>query len=168
MDLILSLMPIRLIRTLTRSTSEKILIGALMALGLLATVIAGLKMTTFKEFGKGDPMQQTVRPSLYAKMEEQVGIIALSLPCLKAPVERLLKRLGILKEHHLTRPSFVNTMSLHDARKEPDQRSSSEGSLHRGKSDVRIDSLGVMPSSSTNSNAHTRRNIPGNNDWNAV
>ena len=62
-DLVLSLMPIRLIRTLNRNTSEKILIWVLMALGLLATATACAKMPTFKSFGTGDPMQGTMKPS---------------------------------------------------------------------------------------------------------
>ncbi|KAH7394486.1 hypothetical protein BKA66DRAFT_410867 [Pyrenochaeta sp. MPI-SDFR-AT-0127] len=151
MDLTLSLMPIHLIRTLHRSTSEKILICVLMALGLLATTIACLKMTTFTTFGQGDVMQATIMPSLWAKLEEQVGIIASSVPCLKGPAETLLMKFGLLKEHHLTRPSFVGDVSLPTV-KEQDDRSSGDGSSRKGN--VRIDSVAVAlgntpPSSST-------------------
>jgi hypothetical protein len=52
MDVILSLMPIRLVRALRRSTSEKILIAVLMALGLCATAISCAKMTTFSKLEK--------------------------------------------------------------------------------------------------------------------
>ncbi|KAF2785479.1 hypothetical protein K505DRAFT_206559, partial [Melanomma pulvis-pyrius CBS 109.77] len=143
MDLALALMPIRLIRTLTRPTSEKILISFLMALGLLATAIMCAKMTTFNDFGKGDPMQATIKPSMYAKIEEQIGIIAACLPCLKSPAEQLLKRFGILKEHQLTRPSFVNTVPLGDLAKEEDQRSSGDGSVPSRKAEFRVDSVSV-------------------------
>jgi hypothetical protein len=155
MDLILSLMPIRLIITLNRSTSEKILIGCLMGLGLVATAVACGKMTTFADFGKGDPMQATIAPSMYAKLEEVVGIIASCLPPLKAPIEQLLKKMGIFKEHQLTRPSFVNTVpmgTIHD--KQEDQRSSGEGSgsIPAGKDEIRIDSVSVKPGSSESAN----------------
>lgn len=148
MDLILALMPIRLIRTLTRPTSEKILISFLMALGFLATAITCAKMTTFNDFGKGDPMQATIKPSMFAKIEEQIGIIAACLPCLKSPAEQLLKRFGILKEHQLTKPSFVNTVPMGDLTKEEDLRSSGDGSAPSRKGEFRVDSVSVMPGSS--------------------
>ncbi|EAT81286.1 hypothetical protein HBH56_131940 [Parastagonospora nodorum] len=154
-DLALSLMPVRLIRTLNRSTSEKILIFALMALGLLATGIACAKMTTFTTFGKGDPMQGTILPSLWAKLEEQVGIIASSLPCLKNPIERLLKSTGILKEHQLKRPSFVADLSLPAVPKDSDEQDSSVGSLIN--EDIRVDSAAVASTSNVNISAQGHR-----------
>jgi hypothetical protein len=143
MDFTLSLMPIRLIRTLHRSTSEKLLICFLMSLGLLATAIACAKMTIFTNFGKGDMMQATIMPSLWAKLEEQVGIIASSLPCLKNPAENLLRKIGILKEHQLTRPSFIDdaNLSMPTVVKDPDERSS--GDAESGKGNVRVDSAAV-------------------------
>ena len=115
MDLVLALMPIKFVRSLTRPMREKILIGCLMALGLCATVIAGVKMTTFNDVGLGDPMFDTIKPSLYAKLEELVGIIAACTPCLKAPIEHLLKRFGILSEPaEITMPSFVATAKTQD------------------------------------------------------
>lgn len=166
MDLILSLMPIRLIRTLHRSTSEKLLIGVLMALGLVATAVASIKMTTFNDFGKGDPMQATVRPSTLAKLEEVVGIIASCLPCLKQPAEHILRKFGVLKEHQLTRPSFVNTVPLPDMPKGQDERSNSEGSLPSAKGDVRVDSVNMTPGSSNSNTKAT--NDQRKEAWHAV
>lgn len=135
-------MPIRLIRTLHRSRSEKILIGVLMSLGLLATAIACAKMSTFTNFGKGDLMQATIMPSLWAKLEEQVGIIASSLPCLKGPAERLLRKSGLIKEHQLTRPSFVaNSPVSIPTWKDQEERTSHDA--QSGKGDVRVDSAAV-------------------------
>ncbi|CAO2657949.1 Nn.00g072090.m01.CDS01 [Neocucurbitaria sp. VM-36] len=143
MDLVLSLMPIRLIRTLHRSTSEKILICFLMSLGLFATAVACAKMTTFTNFGKGDPMQATIMPSLWAKLEEEVGIIATSLPWLKRPAENLLKKMGLLKEHQLTRPSFVGEVgSSRPSMTELEERSSGDDSSN-GKGNMRVDSVAV-------------------------
>jgi len=152
MDLMLSLMPIRLIRTLNRSTSEKILIGVLMALGLLATAINCAKMTTFNSFGKGDVMQATIVPSLWAKLEEQVGIIATSLPWLKSPVERWLKKMGLLKEHQLTKPSFVADMSLPVVKDDGDN-SSNGGAESAGatKENIRVDSAAILGTKDSNS-----------------
>jgi len=82
-----------------------------MALGLLATVITGIKMTTFHSFGTGDSTRDTFYSSLYAELELLIGIIAACLPTLKAPVERLLRRKGFLSEPAQASPSdlsFVN------------------------------------------------------------
>ncbi|KAF2006698.1 hypothetical protein P154DRAFT_222962 [Amniculicola lignicola CBS 123094] len=165
MDLILALFPTKFIRSLTRSPSEKILISCLMALGLLATIICGLKMTTFGSFGKGDPMQGTIRPSMYAKIEEQIGIIASCLPALKGPVESLLKKYGILNEHMLTRPSFVDTVPMGSLPKEHDQRSSGEISApHLDKDDIRIDSVSVKPGSAS-SEPHLEKTTSRKEGW---
>ncbi|KAF2111947.1 hypothetical protein BDV96DRAFT_498380 [Lophiotrema nucula] len=152
MDLVLAMMPIRLIRMLTRPPAEKVLIGILMATGLLATSMACAKMTTFPNFGKGDPMQATVAPSTYAKLEEIVGIIASSLPALKQPVEKLLKRYNLFDTRfHNTRPSFVGDqpVSLPQMPREQDQRSSGEASSQGVKDKIRIDSVSVLPGSSS-------------------
>ncbi|KAF2713930.1 hypothetical protein K504DRAFT_530833 [Pleomassaria siparia CBS 279.74] len=151
MDLILTFMPIRLVLTLTRTTSEKILISCLMALGLLATTVLCIKMTTFNDFGKGDPMQATIKSSMLAKIEEQAGIIAACLPCLKSSVEQLLKKLGILKEHQLTRPSFVNTLPMAEFSKEDDGKTTRDQSITSGKGGIRVDSVSLLAGGSTGS-----------------
>ena len=158
-DFVLSFMPIRLIRTLHRSTSEKVLIAILMALGLCATAISCAKMTTFPNFGKGDIMQATIMPSLWAKLEEQVGLIATSLPCLKRPVELLLKRTGVLKEHQLSTPSFVVDMSLPGMLIREDERSSCE--QFTAKDRVRIDSHAAQGRNSTSNGSTQGRQ----NEW---
>ncbi|KAN0096780.1 hypothetical protein V8E51_015585 [Hyaloscypha variabilis] len=116
MDLALALMPIILIRTtLTRPTREKILIGALMATGLLATAFACKKATYFHTKGEGDQMINSVDSTFWAKMEQVTGIIAACMPCLKQPAEELLRKIGILGEEHfpgMSRPSFVLSSRL--------------------------------------------------------
>lgn len=91
-------MPVQLIRTLQRPLREKLLISCLMATGLFATGIAAYKMTLSQQANMGDLLTSTVKLSLWCKLEEQVGIIAACLPCLKASIESLLHRFGILKQ----------------------------------------------------------------------
>ena len=67
-----------------------------MSLGLVATAIACIKIPTFGR--RGDTLRTTIYSSMLAKIEEQVGIIAACLPCLKSPAERALRRMGILGE----------------------------------------------------------------------
>lgn len=150
MDLTLSLMPIRLILTLQRSTTEKSLICILMSMGLLATAVACVKMTTFNDFGKGDVMQATIKPSMLARLEEIVGIIACSLACLKSPIEKALKRAGFMKQHDLTTPSFVNAVSLPGF---GDQRDDSGYGIS-GKGSVVVEHGDVTPGSSVRSVFH--------------
>ncbi|KAF1955251.1 hypothetical protein CC80DRAFT_526283 [Byssothecium circinans] len=109
MDLVLSLMPIRLVRSLSRPTRDKVLIGVLMSLGLVATIIAGVKMSTFGTYDNGDVLQATVKPSMYAKAEELVGIIACSAPCLRSPIDRVLKKIQLRRkrEEQRSKPSYV-------------------------------------------------------------
>jgi hypothetical protein len=47
--LILALSPIKLIRTISRPLREKLLISIPMATGLLATAIACVKLTTYRD-----------------------------------------------------------------------------------------------------------------------
>jgi hypothetical protein len=140
-----------------------------MALGLLATAINCAKMTTFTSFGRGDVMQATIIPSMWAKLEEQVGIIATSLPWLKSPTENWLKKMGLLKEHQLTRPSFVADVSLPIVKdKDADERSSREVERVKAKAkgDVRVDSVAVaLGNKASNSSL---LNDQASNTWQAV
>jgi hypothetical protein len=138
MDLTLALMPIRLIRNLTRPLTEKILIGILMATGLLATGVLCAKLSTYPTFGQGDPMQATVGPSTWTKLEELCGIIASCLPSLKEPGEKALRKIGILTTRlHNTLPSFVNSHQISLQGLPKDHTSGREGSPSQlGKDDV--------------------------------
>jgi hypothetical protein len=111
MDFILALMPIHLIRTLNRSTREKILICLMMSLGITAGVISSYKSSISDKAFAGDLLSGTVLIAMWNELEALLGIIAACIPCLKAPGERLLHQFGLLSSRmEITRPSFV--MSL--------------------------------------------------------
>jgi hypothetical protein len=114
-------------------------------------------MTTFTTFGKGDPMQGTILPSLWAKLEEQVGIIASSVPCLKNPIERLFN-----KEHQIKRPSFFADLSLPAVPKDSDDQGIAIGS--QIKEYVRVDSAALASTSNVNISAQGYRS----ETWEAV
>ncbi|RDL40224.1 uncharacterized protein BP5553_00203 [Venustampulla echinocandica] len=108
MDLTFAIMPIKLIWTLNRPFRERLLIGVLMAMGILTTAIRCARMTTYKSMHTGDILTNSVRISLWAQLEGLVGIITACLPCLKGPAERALRRAGVLSSgFHLSKPSFV-------------------------------------------------------------
>lgn len=103
-------MPVQIIRTLNRPLQEKILIGSLMAMGLLATAVAAYKMTLSVRVFEGDMLQTTVTLSIWCKLEELIGIIAACLPSLKRPSEELLRRFGLLRDRMMQSemiPSFI-------------------------------------------------------------
>jgi hypothetical protein len=113
MDLTLALMPIRFIRTLHRSRTEKFLIGILMGMGLFATAVLCAKLTTLKTIGKGDPMKASIPVVMWTKLEEQVGIIAACLPAIKRLAERVLRKWSLVTTRfHNTQPSFVNNYPM--------------------------------------------------------
>jgi len=113
-DLMLAIMPIKLIRTLSRPPRERILISFLMTTGLLATAVACVKLNTYHrdphKWALPDQLVDSINPTLYSKMEELLGIIAACMPCLKRPAEELLRRIGLLGEVHwpgLSKQSFA-------------------------------------------------------------
>jgi hypothetical protein len=81
-----------------------------MPTGLLATAFACYKTTTFSMHNTGDSLISSIKPALFAKLEEVLGVIAACMPCLKHPAEELLRKTGVLGEQHfpgMSRPSFV-------------------------------------------------------------
>jgi hypothetical protein len=131
MDFALAMMPIQLLRHIHRPLREKILIGVLMALGLLATGIAGYKMPLSKKVYLGDTLSTTVELSLWNRLEMLVGIIAACMPCLKSTAERFLQDIGILADRF-----DISMLTLDISNKHGSPPSSS------GRSDP-VDSLNV-------------------------
>jgi hypothetical protein len=95
-DLICAIIPGILIKSLTRSTVEKILTFALLAACLVASgvVIAKMYYTIVFDFASSDGFYIMVDKMFWSRMEESVIIIAACAPLLRGPVERGLKRLG--------------------------------------------------------------------------
>ncbi|KAE9366038.1 hypothetical protein N431DRAFT_495821 [Stipitochalara longipes BDJ] len=160
MDFILATMPVQLIRTLPRPLRERVLISCLMAMGLLATGIAAYKIPLSREVNNGDPLSATVKLSLWNKLEEQLGLIAACLPCLKAQMEDLLHRLGILK----TRMSHWSTFATSLKETSSSYPSSRQDSDEPKTEDTRHSSDAGLVSFATNTLAthHTRGTFKSN------
>ncbi|KAK2789663.1 hypothetical protein FQN52_006002 [Onygenales sp. PD_12] len=161
-------MPIRLIWGLQRPLRERILVSCLMGMGLVATGTVCVKMTTFVTVGQGDPLSSTVWPSLLAKLEELLGIIAACTPCLKSPAERFLQRIGVISDRYAnstTRPSFV--ASHHQAPKDytisPNQNRNNRGD------DIDMEEVEITTKPQSKSSSITqisRLGSAGKSDWN--
>jgi len=130
-DIILALMPVRLIRTLNRPTAEKILICCLMATGIAAGVVSVYSITLSDKVFGGNLLSTTVTLSLWCSIELLLGVIAACLPFLKASTERLLRRFGLLADRpDMTKPSFVRSID--------DQESQQRGFPESSDSSTRV------------------------------
>lgn len=96
-DVIFALVPITFLRKIRRPMREKVLIGVLMGLGLLAAVASSVKVAVSSTFGEtGDPGFDGISVGMWSLIEEHIGLIAACIPCLRQPFNKLLHYLGIL------------------------------------------------------------------------
>ncbi|KAK5653423.1 hypothetical protein OQA88_8908 [Cercophora sp. LCS_1] len=97
-DLILSLLPITFILHLRRPLHEKVLIGCLMGAGLASTAVAVARLFLIMDYlGKSGPKINMVQDILWG-FELTLGILAASVPTLKAPMHRHLMKWGVLRD----------------------------------------------------------------------
>lgn len=102
-DIIFALLPISFIRKMQRPLREKLVLSALMALGLFAAAASVVKTTLVKHYGStGDALWDSVDLNIWSTLEVQTGIIAACIPCLKSPFERVLDRLGLISKKGLS------------------------------------------------------------------
>ncbi|EAQ90397.1 predicted protein [Chaetomium globosum CBS 148.51] len=96
-DFTISILPITFIRNLRRPFYEKFLIGCLMTAGMGATGIAVARLFLIMGYlGKGTARINALQDFLWG-MELTIGVLATSLPTLKAPVHGLLQSWGVLR-----------------------------------------------------------------------
>ncbi|KAF2178183.1 hypothetical protein K469DRAFT_754691 [Zopfia rhizophila CBS 207.26] len=97
-DIFFAITPITFIGHLRRPLLERFLIVFLMALGLVASSTAIIKMVHLAHYmDQGfDRLHDMLDLTIWVKVEEILIIIAACAPVLKSPVERLLRRIGIL------------------------------------------------------------------------
>jgi len=99
-DLVLSLLPLTFIHGLHRPVHEKVLIGCLMSAGLVATAVAITRLLLIVGLGPGankGPYLNMVQDLLWG-FELTIGVLAASVPTLKAPIHRKLLSWGVLKD----------------------------------------------------------------------
>jgi hypothetical protein len=116
-DLIFSLIPLTFIAHIKRSTRERMMIVILMACGLFASSASIAKAIVVQWLTEdGDIIPRLIEGAdlaLCSNIEEQVGIIAACLPVLKAPIHRLLLRLGLAsRSQDHSDQTFTSTNSV--------------------------------------------------------
>lgn len=99
-DVLFTLIPLTFIYKIRRPLREKILLGFLLGLGIVASAASIVKVTLADEFpGSTDQTYDSVELSMWSIIEGNTTIIAACAPCLKSPAERALRRLGLLSLH---------------------------------------------------------------------
>ncbi|KAE9368221.1 hypothetical protein N431DRAFT_304507, partial [Stipitochalara longipes BDJ] len=95
-DIILSLFPLTFLRHLRRPRTEKVLIGILMAMGMMASAASITKAVLVHQWASAtDSFKFGFAISMWTCVEMFIGIIAACLPTLKATFQKLLAKVGI-------------------------------------------------------------------------
>ena len=108
-DLLLSLAPMVMLWNLHRPLRERILVCCLMGVGLLASVACIVKAVIVREWGRADIDNWALAMSIatWTVTEQLLAVLAACSPSLKGPLERLLRRFGVLIVHYNSQLSFI-------------------------------------------------------------
>jgi len=94
-DLVFSFIPITFIHKLRRPRNEKIFLSILMGLGLFASTFAILRTVGLASFYmQQDYFRTNTMPVLWASLEQEVALVAATMPTLKSFVQRALVGIG--------------------------------------------------------------------------
>ncbi|KAH8880573.1 hypothetical protein GQ53DRAFT_669582, partial [Thozetella sp. PMI_491] len=109
-DVLLSLIPLTFIVRIQRPLREKIAVGIIMGLGIVASISSIYKTTLAKNYGvTGDTLTDGVALTIWSVLEVQLGMIAACLPALKQLFERVLGRMGLISSQRSgARSGYIN------------------------------------------------------------
>lgn len=98
-DVIFTLIPLSFLHNVRRSLRDRVIIGFLMSLGLLASAAAIVKALMVGRFDETDDASgHGLSIALWASIEAQVGIMAACIPCLRGAFLSLLSRAGLVTQ----------------------------------------------------------------------
>ncbi|KAF2497861.1 hypothetical protein BU16DRAFT_427871, partial [Lophium mytilinum] len=96
-DFIFTFLPLTFISKMNLPLRQKVVLGALMGMGLFATAAGIVKLTLVKTYTNGgDTLYKMVDLYMWGYLEQEMSIIALCVPCLKALFEKILRRLRLV------------------------------------------------------------------------
>lgn len=99
-DIMFSLLPIKILRKIRRPLPERIIIGVLMGLGLIASCASIAKMVAtirMSQSGTGESLPIGIKIGLWSILEEQLGLIAACSPPLKPLFHAILLRTRVIR-----------------------------------------------------------------------
>jgi hypothetical protein len=103
-DIILSIIPIFIIRKLNRPFRERVVICILMGLGFLCAACGIPKLIDLEGFGKSPDITWDIwHPTFWIQMEVYIGVSVGCIPPLKSLFERFLKKFGFLTNEEISR-----------------------------------------------------------------
>ncbi|KAK0714179.1 hypothetical protein B0T26DRAFT_651462 [Lasiosphaeria miniovina] len=95
-DVIFALAPMMFLRRVQIPLRERVVIGVLMALGIFAAAASVVKAVIAAEFGKTDDSNlEGISMGTWSLVEEQIAFIAACIPCLRRPLQQVLRRFGL-------------------------------------------------------------------------
>ncbi|KAK3370421.1 hypothetical protein B0H63DRAFT_454593 [Podospora didyma] len=100
-DLIFAAIPLSFLGSIRRPLVERLVVALLMGIGVITAVASAVKLTMAKKYGSSnsqDPGWDCIDLIAWSVIEEQLGVIAACVPCLKSPFEKMMRRLGLLKD----------------------------------------------------------------------
>ncbi|KAF2648609.1 hypothetical protein K491DRAFT_240008 [Lophiostoma macrostomum CBS 122681] len=118
-DVVFSLMPLTFLAKIRRPMKEKIVIGVLMGLGLIASTFSALKAGLTKRLADGhDTTANVILIGMLSNLEVQTALIAACIPTLRSSWRGLMIKLGLKKSDVDSRyPQYDEGSSLCDGRK---------------------------------------------------
>ena len=100
-DIVFSLLPLTFLREIQRPRRDKIIVGGLMALGLVGSSASIVKtITVHRQGNRRDILDQGIRIAIWSILEEQLALIAACVPCLKALFQKCLSHFGLISSSH--------------------------------------------------------------------
>lgn len=95
-DVVFSLIPLTFLGKIRRPLREKVVIGGLMALGLVASAFSLSKAIVTARMSKGDLTANVTLFGLLTCLEVQTSFIAACIPTLRSLSKRFLQRVGLI------------------------------------------------------------------------
>ncbi|KAF2405301.1 hypothetical protein EJ06DRAFT_468532 [Trichodelitschia bisporula] len=133
-DIFLSLFPLTFVSKLNRPRRDKIALLCIMGLGLIASATSIAKIYYIKQsISSHDPLWAVIPPSIWGDLEKNLGIIASCVPCLRAVLESLLRRFGMVTSSGGGATAGTNLSGSYKL------DAVSAGRSHRGSAAVRLD-----------------------------
>ncbi|KAH8680006.1 hypothetical protein BGZ60DRAFT_525199 [Tricladium varicosporioides] len=122
MDLILSLFPLTFLLKLRRPTTEKLLVGVLMGLGMTASAASIVKVVLVVQWvTEVDTFKVGFAISTWTCVEMFLGIMAACLPSMKSTFQRLLTAIGVDFTSQGPRSFFRSLSTFREVKIEPVQ-----------------------------------------------
>ncbi|PVI05793.1 hypothetical protein DM02DRAFT_554159 [Periconia macrospinosa] len=99
-DILFALLPISFLRKVKLPRRERIMIGILMGLGVFVAVVCAVKTYYISQLGKGNPVVDSIRVGFLSSTEALLAFATCCIPCLRAPLQRALEKLGLVSANY--------------------------------------------------------------------